>query len=142
MTFMSSCHNPSHTTLVERKRVDGIIINAECPVSIVDYNKYMGGVDGGDQLRKYYHVHVKSRKSYKYIFWYLFEISVINSFILSLYSCNIPNSTYLSFRDRLATELIGSYNVRRRHFITKTVIHPHIIVNAPHYPCKAPCKRR
>ena len=103
------------------------MLNAEFPVSIVDYNKYMGGVDGEDQLRKYYHVHVKSRKSYKFIFWYLFEISVLNSFILSRYSCNIPNSTYHSFRDRLATELIGSYNVHRRHFITKTVIHPHII---------------
>ena len=110
--FMSSCHNPSHMTLVERKRVEGSIINVECPVSIVDYNKYMGGVDRGDQLRKYYHVHVKSRNSYKYIFWYLFEISVLNSFILSPYSCNIPNSTYLSFTDRLATELISNFNVQ------------------------------
>ena len=117
VTSTSSCHNPSHTTLVERKRVDGSIINVECPVSIVDYNKYMGGVDRGDQLRKYNHVHVKSRKCYKYIFWYLFEISVLNSFIFSHYSCNIPNSTYLSFGDVLATELIDSYNVRRCHFI-------------------------
>ena len=108
VTFMFSYHNPAHTTSVARKRVDGSTINVECPVSIINYNKYMGGVDRGDQLRQYYHVHVKSRKSYKYIFWYLFEVCVLNSFILSHYSsCNIPNSTYISFRDRLATELIG-----------------------------------
>ena len=83
VTFMSSCHNPAHTTLVSRRRVDGSIMNVECPVSIRDYNMYMGGVGRGDQLRKYYHVHVKSRKSYKYIFWYLFEVCVLNSFILS-----------------------------------------------------------
>ena len=71
VTFMSSYHNPAHTTLVSRRRVDGSIMNVECPVSIRDYNMYMGGVDRGDQLRKYYHVHVKSCKSYKYIFWYL-----------------------------------------------------------------------
>ena len=143
VTFMSSYHSPAHTTSVARKRVDGSTINVECPVSIINYNKYMGGVDRGDQLRQYYHVHVKSRKSYKYIFWYLFEVCVLNSFILSRYSsCNIPNSTYISFRDRLATELIGKYNVRRRHFITKTVIHHHIIVNTSHYPCKAQSKRR
>ena len=45
VTFMSSCHNPAHTTLVARKRVDGSTINVECPVSIINYNKYMGGVD-------------------------------------------------------------------------------------------------
>ena len=68
VTFMSSGHNPDHTKSIPRKRVDGSIMNVECPISIVDYNKYMGGVDRGDQYRKYYHVHVKSRKSYKYIF--------------------------------------------------------------------------
>ena len=33
---------------------------------IVDYNQFMGGVDKGDQYRKYYHVRVKSRKYSKY----------------------------------------------------------------------------
>ena len=95
VTFMSSGHNPAHTKSIPRKRVDRSIMNVECPISIVDYNKYMGGVDRGDQYRKYYHVHVKSRKPYKYIFWFLFEVCV-NSFILSHYSpCNLPISTYL-----------------------------------------------
>ena len=61
MTFMSSCDNPANKTLVARKRVEGSIINVECPVSIINYNTYMGGVDRGDQLRQYYHLHVKSR---------------------------------------------------------------------------------
>ena len=50
MTFMSSCHNPAHTTLVSRRRVDGSIMNVECPVSIRDYNMYMGGVGRGISL--------------------------------------------------------------------------------------------
>ena len=56
VTFMSLCHNPAHTTLVSRRRVDGSIMNVECPVYIRDYNMYMGGVNREDQLRKYYHV--------------------------------------------------------------------------------------
>ena len=83
VTFMSSGHNPDHTKSVSRKGVDGSIINVDCAVCIVDYNNYMGGVDRGDRLRKYYHVHVKSRKYYKYIFWFVFEVCVLNSFILS-----------------------------------------------------------
>ena len=68
VTFMSSGHNPDHTKSIPRKKVDGSIMNVECPISIADYNKYMGGVHRGDQYTKYYHVHVKSRKSYKYIY--------------------------------------------------------------------------
>ena len=118
-------------------------MHVSCPISIVDYNKYMGGVDRGDQYRKYYHVHVKSRKSYKYIFWFLFEVCVFNSYVLSHYSpCNLPISSYLSYRLQLANELIGNYNSRKRHVISKTVIHHHLVVNTPHYPCKAPSKGR
>ena len=68
VTFMSSGHNPAHTTSITRKKIDGSVVHVDCPVCIVDYNKYMGGVDRGDQYRQYYPVHTKSRKSYKYIF--------------------------------------------------------------------------
>lgn len=50
-----------------------------CPTAIVDYNRYMVGIDKDDQLRKYYNPHMKSRKSYKYIFWFMFEAFVLNA---------------------------------------------------------------
>ena len=58
---------------MQRKQRD-----VDCPLCIVDYNRYMGGVDTGDQYRKY-HVRVKSRKSYKYIFCFLLEVCVFNT---------------------------------------------------------------
>ena len=64
VTFISSGHNPDHTKSIRRKKGDGSTIDVECPVCIVDYNQYMGGVDRGDQYRKYYHGPTKSRKSY------------------------------------------------------------------------------
>ena len=142
MTFMSSGHNPAHTKSITRRKADGSIIDVDCPLSITDYNQFMGGVDRGDQYRKYYHVRVKSRKSYKYIFWFLFEICVLNSFILSRYSpCTTSTPTYLSFRKQLAHELIGNYNSRRRHVISRTVIHHHLVVNTHHFPARAPTRR-
>ena len=45
VTSMSTGHNPDQTAVVKRKKVDGSVIHINCPVSIVDYNKYMGGVD-------------------------------------------------------------------------------------------------
>ena len=79
VTFMSSGHNPDHTKSIRRKKGDGSIIDFECPVCIVDYNQYMGGVDRGDQYRQYYRGHVKSRKSYKYFFRFVFDVCVLNA---------------------------------------------------------------
>ena len=84
------------------------------PQAIVDYNQHMGGVYRGDQYRKYYQVQMKSRKSYRYIFWFLFEISVLNSFVLHRYSpCTSKILNYLDFRVQLAKELIGNYCSRK-----------------------------
>ena len=131
MTFMSSGHNPDHTKSIRRKKGDGSSIDVECPVSIVDYNQYMGGVDRGDQYMQYYRCHIKSHKSYKHLFWYVFDVCVLNAFILSRYSPTIhPISSYLSFRKQLANELIGNYNCHRCH----------LVVNAQHFPCKAPSR--
>ena len=52
VTFMSSGHNPTYTKDAARKRRDGSIVHVNCPLSIIDYNKYMGGLDLGDQYRK------------------------------------------------------------------------------------------
>ena len=42
----------------------------------------MGGVDRGDQLRGYYCCRTKSRKFYKYIFYFLLDVAITNAFIL------------------------------------------------------------
>ena len=141
VTFMTSGHNPCHSKAISRKKIDGSVVQVNCPQCIVD-NKFIGGVDRGDQYRKYYHVHVKSRKYYKYIFWFLVELCIFNSFVLSRYSpCNLPISTYLSYRLQLAKELIGNYNSRKRHVISCTVIDHHLVVNTQYFPSKPPTKR-
>ena len=146
VAFMTSGHDPQYSKPVNRKKVDGSVISVECPMCIVDYNKYMGGVDKGDQYRKYYHVRTKSRKSYKYIFWFLFEVAVFNSFVLSRFTDCTHNATYLKYRQELARQLIGNYNVRKRSTnAQKTIVHNHLILNTHHYPTKLPnkgyCKR-
>ena len=62
VTFMSSGHTPDHTRVVQGKKHDGSVVSVDCPVCIVHYNHFMGGVDTRDQYRKY-HVRVKSCKS-------------------------------------------------------------------------------
>ena len=75
----------------------------------------MGVVDRNDQLREYYGVRLKSRKNYKYIFWFMLDVVITNAFILlSKYS---PISAKLQclkeFRTELAQSLTGEYNSQK-----------------------------
>ena len=68
VTMLSTNAQPGEVKTVRRKQSDGKLVDIQCPVSVLSYNTYMGGVDRGDQLRQYYHVRYKSHKYYKYIF--------------------------------------------------------------------------
>ena len=86
----------------------------ECTDTVVLYNRYMSGVDKGDQLRQYYCVRTKCKKYYKYI---LFDIAITNSFILSLFTpTTMPRTQQRlkAFRLQLADQLVGSYSSRKR----------------------------
>ena len=89
------------------------------PTAILAYTEHMGGVDLGDQLRKYYSVRFKCRKNYKLLYWFLFYVCITNSFILSKL-CNSTSSqptkdgTKLkAFRFHLPESLISSYTSRQ-----------------------------
>ena len=113
VTVLSSNCQPKVT--VQRKQKDGTRVEIDCPTAIVSYSKFMAGVDQGDQLRQYYHVRSKSRKMYKYIFWFMFDVSITNSFILYrhfLPHVNKPHDVK-TFRLELAKQLIGDYNSRK-----------------------------
>ena len=83
------------------------------PAVVDKYNKHMGGVDLADQLRQYYSIGRSSFKWYRYIFWFLMDISICNSFLL-YNSYNLEQGKgkvpQLSFRLKLAKQLIGGFS--------------------------------
>lgn len=129
---MSTNGQPSSSGTVTRKQRDGSTIEVPCPESIISYNKFMGGVDRGDQLRGYYSCRSRSRKFYKYIFFFLFDVAITNAYIL-LKSSGCAFKDYKSFRLRLAKDLIGEYCSRRRRGRGATVIRP---LPFRHYPVR------
>ena len=85
-------------------------IQVPCPESIISYNKYMGDVDRGDQLREYYSFRTKSRKFYKYIFTFLLDVAITNAFILLKHNTGTNKFANIkSFQMQMAKELIGDY---------------------------------
>lgn len=65
-----------------KKRKNGDVVRVENPVCVDLYNNNMGGVDPSDQLRSYYSACRPSKKWYKYLFWFIFDLSLVNSFII------------------------------------------------------------
>ena len=127
VSALSTMSDPDISHPVKRKQKDGTTLMVDCPSSIVAYNKYIGGVDRGDQLRSYYRVRLKSRKYYKYVFWFLFDVVVTNAFILSRYAITTnpgPTSrqTLKYYWLKLAEQLIGSYCSRLR--VGRRRLHP------------------
>ena len=76
----------------------------------------MGGVDHNNQIRQYYSVRLKRHKFYRYVFWFLFDVTITNTCILSHYipTTSKTNLKYIEFRTELARQLIGGYNSRKR----------------------------
>ena len=85
-----------------------------CPQNITIYNQYMGGVDRNDQLWQYYHIKLKCRKYYKYIFWFLMDVGITNCFILAKEYTDLSLKHVKDFHLQLAKELIGDFNGRKR----------------------------
>ena len=90
---------------VRRKRQ---LVTLATPTCVHKYNKYMGGVDRMDQLRSYYGVGRTGRRWWKYVFWGVMNIGVINAQILWTL-CNRP----LPANERLFA--LKSFNMKLIH---------------------------
>lgn len=109
----SNMHNPSKKGYVRRTNSQGNKEQVACPSPIIDYNKYMGGVDKFDQHMASYNISWKSRRWWMKIWFYLIESAIVNSYIVykdtwtKAYPGGTKPMTHLIFRSKLADELIG-----------------------------------
>ncbi|XP_067945098.1 piggyBac transposable element-derived protein 4-like [Watersipora subatra] len=81
IVFGSNKHSDSILeTLEKRTWNDREIVK---PGPIIDYNKYMGGVDLADQCIKYYNMDHRSLKWYKKLFFHLLDIATTTHMLLT-----------------------------------------------------------
>ena len=114
VTFLFTNSQPQECDTVQRRESDGSHSDVPCPSAMALYNAYMGGVDRNDQLCGYYHVRMKCRKFYRYIFWFLFEVSAANAYILYSNYSSMAKKPQKEFRLELAKGLIGDYHTKKR----------------------------
>lgn len=137
VSFISTQCNVRGDETVRRKQKDGTFIEVPTIPAVTLYNKYMGGVDHSDQMRQYYETSRRAQKWWRYLFWFGFDVSVVNAHILMQMADNHPNLTQLQFRIELAKGLIGEFS-SRQHTVQ------HGALQAGHWPVKMTkgrCKR-
>jgi hypothetical protein len=62
-------------------------INVRCPSVIIQYNKFMGGVDLLDSLIAVYRIKIRSKKWYHRIVFHLLDMTVVNAWLLYRRDC-------------------------------------------------------
>ena len=128
--FLSTIDNGTEKTSVLRKSREGNGRLVDAPIVVKQYNEHMNGVDRHDQVRTEYSTYRKSIKWWQYIFWFLFDVSIANGYILMRESKNHQLTSkngrskrrdQLSFRQALANQLMGQTRFGRKRSITPNI---------------------
>ncbi|CAG5038759.1 unnamed protein product [Parnassius apollo] len=83
VTLLSSYSGALPLTKVNRfDRTTKEKIDITCPFIVQEYNKHMGGVDLMDSFLGRNHIKMRSKKWYLRIFFHLFDLAIINSWII------------------------------------------------------------
>ncbi|CAF1152749.1 unnamed protein product [Adineta steineri] len=104
--LLSNFHDPTSYGIIYRKKKDGGTTTVTCPTSIIDYNRFMGGVDRADQRKESYALDRKSRRWWLRIFFNFLNISLSNSFVI-YESCTGRNLSYLEYLSSITRGLQG-----------------------------------
>ena len=136
--MLSSWYNAD--TTLHHRWVKGKEEEIKKPCVIIDYTSQMGGVDRSDHYCASYSFTRKTLRWWRKLFFWLLEISVVNSFITFSEIYGIQNARQLRHRNNLIVQLVGNVRNKRnvshgRHSIGDAAERlnkqPHFIAKAP-----------
>lgn len=78
------------------------------PECVLDYNKYMCGIDRADQMLSYYSIPRKTIRWYRKVFFHLIDICLWNSFYTYRTKNNLANLKFLEFREDVIRTILGA----------------------------------
>lgn len=138
VTMLSTKHSPTFTLSENYDRTTGEVI--VIPTCIVDYNKYMGGVDRSDQLAKYYTITRKTMKWWKKLALHIINISITNAYILYKKYTTGNKLSHYDFRKELARDLISRYVSRMNRKGRRPTGAPENRLTQRHFPALIPAQ--
>lgn len=113
VNVLSTAFNPKSVTTVSRKQKNGKAILINCPSSVAQYTKRMGGVDRFDQKQAIYTIGRRSKRWWLRIFHFFLNAAVTNSYILhNSIQRSAMELTHFKFRVELGTQLMALKSAR------------------------------
>lgn len=112
--FVTNVFPESMESRVARLQPGGVLQKQSVPPLLPAYNKFMGGVDRTDQIRKSYGFDRKSRRFWLRLFFQFFDYAINNASILYKHSCKrhgIHPKSLLDFRVELVHLLLERVHV-------------------------------
>jgi hypothetical protein len=112
------------------------------PNTIQDYTCNFNAVDKNDQLRSYYGIAARAKKWWKYLFWFVLDVTLVNAFILykeappTLGGPRRRPVPHLDFHLDVAMGLIAGFSSRSRSSAVTTPDTAVIISPTVHVPTK------
>nr|CAB3255292.1 intraflagellar transport protein 140 homolog [Phallusia mammillata] len=120
MILMLSTYHNADTELHSRYTMDRRE-EIQKPVVVCDYTSHMGAVDRADHYCASYSFTRKTLRWWRKLFFWLVELSIVNSFLLFKQIHNTPAARHLQFRDQLILQLVGEVrNTSRRNTSGRT----------------------
>ena len=140
VNMLSTIHDDSMVTELRRSRhAPGGREDIRKPSVIEEYNKYMGGVDKGDQLLSYYGFTHRTVKWWRRAFFHLLDVAIVNAYILYTISPHTGHRlNHEHFRIELAKELLADTAVGPSQLRTPgphpRPLPPHARLTERHFP--------
>lgn len=109
------------------------------PIAIQDYTNNFNAVDKSDQMRSYYGIANKARKWWKYLFWFICDVTLVNAYILYREAPGGPRprpTTHLDFHLDVAMALTAGFSLRKRRSTVAAPEAPQIKTPTVHQPTK------
>jgi hypothetical protein len=111
---LSTLHDATtEPILVRKKGGRGEMEEVQKPKAVIDYNKFMSGVDRIDQMISYYPTVRKTLKWFKKLFWWLVELCIHNGQVIlnhNLVAAGMRKKTLLDFQTELCDTLCSGGN--------------------------------
>lgn len=134
--LVSNFHNRKSFQIIQRKEKDDGKSLVKCPTSIVEYNKYMGGVDLANQRKASYSLDRKSRRFWLCIFFNFLNITLSNAFVVFRDRTDNNPGRRIPFSNFLESHWI---RLKKRWINTKN---DEIQLKNPQIPCRKVVSRK
>lgn len=114
------------------------------PIAVQQYRNNMNGVDRFASMLSRYECDFKTRKWWVRVLWYVFDMSIVNAYILSTYSPHAQHHfpSIKHFRIALAQQLIAERSYVKKPGRPRQQPLPSHIIPDQHFPSQSHLSRK